>query len=232
MSFDLFLPGVPVNGKGILKIMMAGTWDTDHQVAVSLNGSPVGTYSWSDIAFYEATIEGVDLLDGNNTVTLECLTGEDNIAVDWFEVTYPRRFAANGDLLTFRYETGYRFQVTEFSGNDLLAFDITSPENVEQVINFATIDTGGPLPYTLFFEPPSGSGERTYLVLTADQVLAPVAIIEDEYGSLADPSTGADYILITHRDLGWDGNGDPHPWLNDLTSLRQGQGLRVKVVDV
>jgi hypothetical protein len=64
-------------------------------------------------------------------------------------------------------------------------------------------------------------------------VLAPVAIIEDEHGNLADPATGADYILITHRDLGWDINGDPHPWLTDLTALRQAQGLwGVKVVDV
>ena len=63
-------------------------------------------------------------------------------------------------------------------------------------------------------------------------MLDPVAIIEDEYGNLANPANEADYILITHRDVGWDANGDPHPWLNDLVALRQGQGLRVKVVDV
>jgi hypothetical protein len=39
-------------------------------------------------------------------------------------------------------------------------------------------------------------------------VLAPDAIIEDEYKNLADPAIGADYILITHRDLGWDVNRD------------------------
>jgi hypothetical protein len=127
---------------------------------------------------------------------------------------------------------GYRYQVSKFSGIDLLAFDITSPENVEQVVDFQTIYTGGHVPYTLDFEPESGSGERTYLVLTSGQVLTPVAIIEDEYGNLADPATGSDYILITHRDLGWDVNGDPHQWLSDLTALRQAQGLRVKVVDV
>ena len=230
VSFDLFLPGAA--DQGTLKIMMGGSWDTNHQVAVSLNGIPVGTYSWSGIGFYEATISPVDLVDGMNTVTLECLTGQDSIAVDWFEVTYPRRFEANGDLLTFSHETGYRFQISEFNGNNLLAFDITSPGDVERVINFETIDSGGPGPYTLDFEPPSGSGERTYVVLTSDQVLDPVAIIEDEHGNLADPATGADYILITHRDLGWDVNGDPQQWLSDITALRQAQGLRVKVVDV
>jgi len=228
--FDLFLPGA-VN-QGTLKIMLGGTWDTDHQVDISVNGSPVGTYTWSGIGFEEVTISPVDLVDGDNTVTLECLSGQDNIAVDWFEVTYPRSFAANADLLRFSHDTGHRFQVSEFSVNNLLAFDITSPENVEQVVNFQTIDTGGPGPYTLNFEPPSGSGERTYLVLTADQVLDPDAIVEDEYGNLADTAGGADYILITHRDLGWDVNGDPNAWLSDLTALRQAQGLRVRVVDV
>ncbi len=229
VSFNLFLPGVPVNGKGTLKIMMAGTWAPDHQVAVSLNGTPLGTYSWSDIAFYQATIEGVDLLEGNNTVTLECLTGVDSIAVDWFEVTYPRRFEAYGTTLRFSHETGYRFQVSEFNTNNLLAFDITSPGNVERVVNFEATGTG---PYTLDFEPESAVGQRTYLVLNADHVKSPAAIIEDDYGNLANPATGADYILITHRDLGWDGIGDPHPWLSDLVALRQAQGLRVKVVDV
>jgi hypothetical protein len=230
VDFDLSLPGAA--DQGTLKIMLGGTWDTDHQVDISLNGIPVGSYSWSGIALYEATISPVDLADGANTVTLECLTGLDSIAVDWFEVTYPRRFEASADRLIFRHDTGYRFQISEFSGDNLLAFDITSPENVEQVVNFETINSGGPNPYTLDFEVPPGSGERTYLVLTADQVLDPVAIIEDEYGNLADPASGADYILITHRDLGWDINGDPQGWLNDLATFRQAQGLRVKVADV
>jgi hypothetical protein len=226
VSFNLFLPGVL--GKGTLKIMMAGTWAPYHQVAVSLNGTPLGTYSWSDIAFYEATIEDVDLLEGDNTVTLECLTGVDSIAVDWFEVTYPRSFQADGDTLRFSHQTGYLFQVSEFSTNNLLAFDITSPVNVDRMINFATTGTG---PYTLDFEPVSGAGERTYLVLTSDQVKTPDGIIEDNYGNLANPAIGADYILITHRDLGWDVNGDPYIWLSELTTHRQAQGLRVKVVD-
>ena len=53
VDFDLSLPGAA--DQGTLKIMMGGTWDTDHQVDISVNGIPVGTYSWSGIAFYEAT---------------------------------------------------------------------------------------------------------------------------------------------------------------------------------
>ena len=42
----------------------------------------------------------------------------------------------------------------------------------------------------------------------------------------------ADYILITHKDIGWDGSGAPYSWLTDLVALREDGGLRVKVVDV
>jgi hypothetical protein len=38
--------------------------------------------------------------------------------------------------------------------------------------------------------------------------------------------------LITHREIGWDGSGNPLSWLDDLVALREDQGLRVKVVDI
>jgi hypothetical protein len=69
-------------------------------------------------------------------------------------------------------------------------------------------------------------------VLADAALKTPDSITEDVAGDLGDTDNGADYILITHRDLGWDGNGDEYPWLSDLTALRQAQGLRVKVVDV
>ena len=43
------------------------------------------------------------------------------------------------------------------------------------------------------------------------------ALTEDSASSLFDTDNGADYILITHRDVGWDINGDPLAgWLEDL----------------
>jgi hypothetical protein len=70
------------------------------------------------------------------------------------------------------------------------------------------------------------------LVLTDLALKTPDSITEDVAGELGDTANGADYILITHRDLGWDGNGDEYGWLAELTTLRQAQGLRVRVVDV
>ncbi|MGA1844575.1 MAG: DUF2341 domain-containing protein [bacterium] len=233
VDFTLSVPGAA--GSGSLTISMWGYYDTNHVVDVSVNGAPVGTFYWSDIAFYQAAIDPVDLLAGENTVTLTCASGADpndldTIFVDWFDVTYQRDFSASNDMLQFSHEAGYRYRISGFTGNDLLAFDITSAADVQRIVNF---DLSGSGPYTLECEPdPNITGERTYLVLSSDMTKTPTSISPDTASTLSDPENGADYILITHRDLGWDSNGDLYAWLTGLVSLREAQGLRVKVVDV
>jgi hypothetical protein len=234
-DFTLTLPGV--TGQGSLKIHMGGRARMDHEVEVFLNGVYLQTFTWSGIALYEASIPSVNLLAGDNTVTIQCNGDDDAIAIDWFEATYPRDFVVNSNSLRFTHDSGYRYRVEGLTApggvSDLLAFDITSRGDVGRVVNFNTLGGG---PYDLEFETEPGGGERTYLVLSSDEgagaVKTPSGISEDSPSSLSEPSNGADYILITHKDIGWDGNGDPEQWLNDLTALRQAQGLRVKVVDV
>jgi hypothetical protein len=227
VDFILTLPGVA--GQGGLKISMWGFYDTDHEVDVFANGTYVGTYNWSGIAFHQVTIDPVNLLPGDNTVTMQCNSGTDGIIVDWFEVVYPRDFAAESDSLQFSHQEGYRYQISGFSGSELLAFDITSPADAKRVINYQVTGTG---PYTLDFEPQDGGGTKTYLALSSAAVKTPTTVSEDISANLADVSNGADYIVITHRNLGWDGSGAIQQWLSDLTALRQAQGLRVTVVEV
>jgi len=226
VPFTFPTPGIA--GQGSLTISLSGYYDTDHEVSVSLNGTPVGTITFSGISAHEGTISPVTLQE-DNTVTLRCESGLDIIYVDKFVATYPRSFAASSDELVFTHDGGYRYQITGFTSNDLLVFDITESNNVAQ-INFPA-PTEGP-PYTLDCEPQTGSGESTYYALAAGMVKTPVGISEDVASTLSATANGADYILITHRDLGWDPGGAPYSWLTDLTSLRENQGLRVTVVDV
>jgi hypothetical protein len=232
-DFDLQLPEVA--GQGRLTINLFAPSDMDHEVEVSVN-STVRTLTWSGIAYHEATIEDVDLVEGLNTVTLRCNVASDGIYVDRFEVTYPRRFVADGDVLKFSHGAGSRYEILGFNSNNLLAFDTTQAGNVRRGVAQNDFLITGPDPvegtYTLDMEPQYGTGERTYLVLSTTELKVPIAISEVVDPDLSNGANGADYILITHRDLGWDGNGDAYPWLNNLVALRQTQGLRVKVVDV
>jgi hypothetical protein len=75
-------------------------------------------------------------------------------------------------------------------------------------------------------------GTQTYLVLSSSALKTPAAIVADVAGDLGNTENEADYIIITHRDLGWNAEGETYEWLSDLLALREDQGLRVKVVDV
>ncbi|CAB1057424.1 Beta-galactosidase (EC [Olavius sp. associated proteobacterium Delta 1] len=229
-SFSLAVPDV-VGGQGSLTLSLYSAYNTDHAAAVSLNGVAVGTFTWSGIGFYEVTIDPVNLVSGSNTVTIDCNTSVDAILLDWIEVGYARDFIANSDVLKFSHPAGYRYQIISFTDPDLLAYDITTPVDVRRVVNFDTY--AGLKPYTVEFEDPDGGGvDRTFMVLTRARVNSVAGISPDTASSLFDTANGADYILITHREIGWDGNGDAYPWLSELTTLRQAQGHRVKTVDV
>jgi hypothetical protein len=233
-TFTVTVPGVGGTGKGQLTVAMLGLTELGHQVEVKVNGAVVGTYAWSGFEPYDAVLGNVDLLEGNNTVTLTCLTGSDpshpdGMAVDYFEVTYPKVFAAQDGSLRFTHDMGYRYQVTGFDVNSVEAFDITSPTDVKRIADMQITGTG---PFTLDMEPVGGTGERTYEAVTANSVKTPVAVVKDTATSLSSTANGADWILITSRDLGWDGSGASYGWLSNLVALRQSQGLLVKVVSV
>ncbi|MBW2438092.1 MAG: hypothetical protein JRF29_12485 [Deltaproteobacteria bacterium] len=129
--------------------------------------------------------------------------------------------------LTFSPDSGNRYIIDGFSNNSFLAYDISNPAAVARIKN-AVI--AGSDPYSLEFRP-KVAGD-TYLVITADAVNIPVGLIQDTAANLAAAANGADYILVTHRDVGWDANGHRRGWLTDLVAHREAQGLRVFVADI
>jgi hypothetical protein len=214
---------------GTLTILMAGQTDTFHEVKVAINGVEQN-YSWSGISYYQANMDDVSLFEGDNTVTLQCLSadGNDSIIVDWFEVAYQRDYVVGADnIFEFAPDSGARYLIDGFTSNNLIAYDISDPADVA-IIENSTVS--GAAPYSFEFEP-TVYGD-TYLVLASEAGKVPLALVEDRPADLAHNSSGADYILITHRDLGWAQNGDQNRWLTDLAALREAQGLRVEVVDI
>ena len=215
-----------VAGDGRLSISLYGAFDTDHQVAVTVNGTDVGTFSWSGIAAYQAHIGPLALAD-TNTIGLQCLTGTDTIYVDAFEAVYPQSFVAVNDALKFAHSTGYRYRISGFTTSELALYDISTPAAVKRLTGWSPTGSG---PYSLEAQPPGATGSRTYLAVSAAGVKTPDAIVADTASDLTDTANGADYIVITLRDLGWDQNGDARGWLNDLLDYRRSQALRTRAV--
>ncbi|MGD2097955.1 MAG: C25 family cysteine peptidase [Desulfobacterales bacterium] len=225
-AFTLNVPD-PVT-TGTLKILMAGQVATEHTVKVVANGV-TDTFYWSDIAFTEAVLTDVPLNPGDNTVTLQCLSadGNDSIIVDYFEVSYRRDYVADSNQLKFAPDSGERYLIDDFTDNALLAYDISDAANVAIFDNPVI---AGENPYSIAFEP-AVYGDQ-YLVVASSAISSPERLIIDNASTLSDTANGADYIIITHNDIGWDENGDQLPWLTDLVTHRENQGLRVFVADI
>jgi hypothetical protein len=171
----------------------------------------------------------VTLLEGANTVSLLCEGALDKTAVEWFAVDYERGFEAAGDSLKFSHPAGYRYQIGDFSTNDAELYDITEPTAVKRVVNGTTSGTS---PFTLEADPAGAAGTRRYLAVGSGALKTPAAVVKDRASSLSSATNAADWILITHRELGWEASGAEQDWVTSLVGLRQSQGLRTAVVDV
>ena len=226
-DFTLSLPGALSTGD--LTVRMYSPYAMEHATTVSLNGSPIGTAAWSGIGWTEAGFSDVALREGANTVSLLCEGALDKTVVDWFEVDYERGFAAAADSLKFSHAGGYRYRIGGFSTSDAELYDITAPAAVKRVVNGTIRGTG---PYTLEAEPAVAAGTRRYLAVAGGAIKSPSAVVKDRASSLSSTTKAADWILITHRDIGWEANGAKQAWVQSLVDLRQSQGLRTAAVDV
>jgi hypothetical protein len=218
-----------VAGAGELAIRLYSPCAMDHSAAVSLNNISLGSATWSGTGFTEARFPGVTLLEVDNAVAITCEIGEDKIYFDWFAADYERSFAAAAGSLKFTSVGGNRYRISGFSTNDVELFDISDALAVKRVVN-GTIT--GPGPYTIEVQPAGATGSPSYLAVAAAGLKTPAAIVKDTAASLARVTNAADWILITHREIGWDVGGAQQNWVGSLVGLRQSQGLRTAVVDV
>jgi hypothetical protein len=225
-SFTLTLTGVA--GEGELAVRLYSPFNMDHSAAVSLNNSSLGSATWSGPGFTEARFAGVSLLEGDNTIAITCETSTDKIYFDWFEADYKRSFAAAAGSLKFTHAGGFRYAISGFGTDDAELFDISDTSAVKRVVNGTTAGSG---PYSIEVEPAGATGSPSYLAVAAVGRKTPAAIVKDTASSLASSTNAADWILITHREIGWDGNGAQQNWVASLVGLRHSQGLRTAVVD-
>jgi hypothetical protein len=130
--------------------------------------------------------------------------------------------------LKFSHAGGFRYQLAGFATADIEVFDISEPAAATWVVNGTLTGAG---PYALEIEPAGAAGAKSYLAVAAAGLLSPVSAVKDTASALQSRTNAADWILITHAELGWE-SGALSSWVNDLVALRQGQGLRTAVVDV
>lgn len=193
----------------------------DHRVNIVVNGVTRATPEWNGKQAITATIPlAAGALQANNTLTLS-LPGINGVTVeetwlDAFAVRYALGTASVGTHVTFTGEALAGAYTLNFDSIDRLrAYDVTVPDQPVALFDFSVtgnsvslgdVGVSGPRRYTLATE----SGLRLPAGVRVPRALAPI--------------TGADYLVITHRDF--------RSALDPLLALRQSQGLSVAVEDV
>jgi hypothetical protein len=201
----------------------------DHHTRFYFNGALLedGTWDGPTRHHVEAAVSQNVLHEGENAldfvIHIDACLSADDIFFDWFEVTYPRRFVAAADQLTFTGDlTGtWRYELTGFAGPDIQVYDVTDPIAPQRVLTPTITATGGT--YTVTFQDTNDAGAR-YLAVGATAVQSPRRVASYIPPDLTSPTNGADYIFITHRDF--------YTATQTLATYRQAQGLRTIVVDV
>jgi hypothetical protein len=208
--------------EALLVVVLQGAWEGSHRVKVWLNEVEVGE------VLFEGQSQGVLqvgvpqslLLEGDNLVRLVAQGAEDYSVIDLIHLSYWHTYEADGDGLKFSGKGGEYLLISGFSQPAIQVIDITAPDNLVEVLGEVTVPGGG---YAVEFRVP-GSGERTLLALTLDQVKSPSGVILNQPSSWRQVTGGYDLVMISHRDfLGA---------LQPLKQLRESQGLLVALVDV
>jgi hypothetical protein len=208
--------------EALLVVMLQGAWEGSHRVKVLLNDVAVGE------VLFEGQSQGVlqvgvpqSLLEeGDNLVSLVAQGAEDYSVIDLIHLSYWHTYVADGDGLKLVARGGEYLSISGFSQPAIQVIDITAPDNLVEVLGEVKVQGGG---YAVEFRVP-GSGERTLLALTLDQVKSPSGVILNQPSSWRQVTDGYDLVMISHRDfLGA---------LGLLKELRQSQGLLVALVDV
>ena len=196
------------------------TINPDHQVSVKVNGAVIGTIEWDGKSAYTANLAVPlsVLQSGNNQVQLSLpgITGvfAEGAWLDAMSITYPTTQVGTGQL-HFGGESGQKKYTLSSAGSSYSVYDVTDPDAPQLVTGFS------PSGSTLTIGDNSTTA-HAYLVMPAGYIKSPTQL--QAANLLADPSNGADYIIITHPNFS--------AAIAPLAAYRSNQGLRVVTINV
>ncbi len=198
----------------------------NHHARIYLNGNLVDDRTWTGL---EGVTLGADVphswvQEGTNTVRIENpadlgLTTQEEWT-DWIRLDYLDRYAAESDYLEFGADAAgpWRFEVTGFSGSDLVVYDVADPARPVMLTGVqARLDGSS---WTAVFSDPATAPVPRFVALRVGAEKTPQGFVRDEPSDLrSQAAAGADVLLIAY-----DGFYDA---VQRLANHRRDQGLRV-----
>ncbi|TDI12292.1 MAG: hypothetical protein E2P04_05950, partial [Acidobacteria bacterium] len=218
LSGASFSAGVRVSLRGMTSFASV---PDDHDVSFLLNGQvlPGILFDGETVGILDTTVAQDTVLTDPSSLSMtaeQVLDGvnpvSNEVVPDYVEVTYRREFVAVDGSLLFSFPDGdHGFAVRGITDTDARVYDLSAsvggssvaaPVLLTGAVVSGSPGCGGPDACTVSFEiHPSGVGTRRLLVTSAGVTAAPTLVELDVPSQLMDPSNGAGYLVITHRDL-------------------------------
>lgn len=184
----------------------ASTLLTDaHNTALSINNTATkydsGFIDKFEVKVLKAQLSSSVLKNGTNTVEVHSFAVSGNtvntIAIDWYELEYPRYLKTTTDSLNFAYNnlsssTYAHFIVTGLTSGTHSLYKFNSADSSIRKITNVTRSND-----TLRFADSVTNGTY-YFLLREDKIPSPIFFYKKKFTNLRSTSRQADYIAITH----------------------------------
>ena len=203
-----------------IEIALQGVTTNSHQVNVMLNGSAIESISFDGMTHktVKLSIPQTSLIEGSNQITLTADGAGDVSLIDYVNITYPHSYVADGNILSTSAVSMQPVQIGGFTSNQITAIDVANPNQPVEVEGTIAGETGN---YSISIGP---AKQRSLLVFTPDQTLQPVSINANQPSTLNKGGSGANFVIITHKDLAQS--------IQPFAAYKQSQGYQVSIVDV
>ena len=204
-----------------LQVTLQGVTAGNHQVAISLDGQPVGVCAFAGQASQTCAISPVSVLEGANDVLL---VGQgdspDQSLVASVEIDYPHLFVADGNALSLTAPSAAALAISGFSSPDVRVMDVSDPTRPIELVT-SVVAAGSS--YTVTVNTPGATSRPALYAFTRAAVLAPSSVAASRPSRWTEPRAGEMVILSHARFI---------DALAPLVAARRQQGWSVQLVDL
>jgi uncharacterized repeat protein (TIGR01451 family) len=178
-----------------------------HDVAITLNGTPLGDLTFTGQAqgrFHVSLPPGL-LQDGANSITFTSQDGEyDYSLVQSIRVTYPHTYVADADELIFTGHPGDELKLSGFSQAPVTVVDITNPNQPVELTAQVTKDTTSKaIDYQLEVQVPwsttnpSAPARHTLIALADSRIASAVGTRQNHPSHWHSAQSGSDIVIVS-----------------------------------
>ncbi len=220
---------LPVTGRIVdaartptLEVRLQGASLGSHQIAVSLNGTPLGDVNWQGrtLGTQSFSLDPTALLDGDNEVTFANSLGTESTAlVERLAVGFTRAYRAVDDELEASAPAGASVSLRGFTSANLRVFDLTDAEPTELAVGIAP--EGETFAVTLVV--PGERGERLLYAVGSAQIRA-AAYVEPNRPSALCAGPDGELAVIAPRSF--------FDALGPYVAARRAAGWSVDLIDL